>query len=427
MALTLTEARTALSPFVDNGVCSTDSRVIARINEAQRRLHSARAWLGVLARYSVPVVNGQFTLPSYTGSIQTTSGFGLESAIRVASTTASEGFLTNSVQAFLTDTGDVLPLNFVPTSSDFRTYAIEGAAPARVEVTGKLNYIGAVADTDLLVIDDVDALKLMILALYREENNQLELAQALENKAIERLTTKTDRALEAARRINYQTRKANTIQNSLGDFRSKLALDLIDGLRVSDAELVDLINNAEEALFARGCWYGAVENYRVNVTNTNEILLPNSIGTVLGVTMGNAPVSIFDRRYDFHENGPGYQEKDTSGYNMLIDRGEVYVNNEWKRRYFIRDSRAVECVNILAKKRWLAKYRDSEKMDIRNYPAIKEMVLALKSAEPEKVLFHENKAIALLQKELSEMRGGARNQLQVQMKSFAFGDIRALI
>ena len=55
------------------------------------------------------------------------------------------------------------------------------------------------------------------------------------------------------------------------------------------------------------------------------------------------------------------------------------------------------------------------------------MVLALKSAEPEKVLFHENKAIALLQKELSEMRGGARNQLQVQMKSFAFGDIRALI
>jgi hypothetical protein len=119
MALTLTEARTALSPFVDNGVCSTDSRVIARINEAQRRLHSARAWLGVLARYSVPVVNGQFTLPGYTGSIETTAGFGLESAIRVASTTASEGFLTNSVQAFLTDTGDVLPLNFVGLSAKF--------------------------------------------------------------------------------------------------------------------------------------------------------------------------------------------------------------------------------------------------------------------------------------------------------------------
>lgn len=427
MALTLTEARTALSPFVDNGVCSTDSRVIARINEAQRRLHSARAWLGVLARYSVPVVGGQFTLPSYTGSIETTAGFGLESAIRVASTTAPEGFLTNSVQAFLTDTGDVLPLNFVPTSSDFRTYAIEGTAPERVEVTGKLNYIGAAADTDLLVIDDVDAIKLMILALYREENNQLELAQALESKAIERLTTKTDRAIEAARRINYQTKKASTIQNSFGDFRAKLALDLEDGLRVSDPELGNLINNAEEALFARGCWYGTIESYRVNVTNTNEILLPNAIGTILGVTMGNSPVSIFERRYDYHENGPGYQEKDSSGNDMLVDRGEVYVNNEWKRRYFIRDSSATECINILAKKRWKSKSRDAEKMDIRNYPAVKTMVMALREKEPEKAMFYENKAIALLQKELSEMRGGAKNQLQIQMKNFALGEITALV
>jgi hypothetical protein len=143
--------------------------------------------------------------------------------------------------------------------------------------------------------------------------------------------------------------------------------------------------------------------------------------------MGGYSVSVFDRRYDFHENGPGYQEKDTSGYDMLIDRGEVYVNNEWKRRYFIRDSKAVECVNILAKKRWLPKYRDSEKMDIRNYPAIKEMVQALKSQEPEKVVFYENKAIALLQKELSEMRGGAKGHIQVQMKNFALSEIPCLM
>jgi hypothetical protein len=427
MALTLTEARTALSPFVDNGVCSTDSRVIARINEAQRRLHSVRAWLGVLARYSVTVSSGQFTLPASTGNISTVAGFGLESATRVATTTATAGFLTNGVQAFLTDTGDVLPLNFVPSSTDFRTYAIEGTAPARVEVTGKLNYVPAVADTDLLVIDDVDALKLMILAIYREENNQLELAQTLENKAVERLTVKTDRSIEAARRVNYQTKRASTIPNSLGDMRAKLALDLLDGLVVSDAELVNLVNNAEESLFSRGCWYGTIEHYRVNITNTNEILLPSSVGTILGVTMANQPVSIFDQRFDYHENGPGYQQKDSSGYNMLIDRGEVYYNNEWRRRYFVRDTNGNECVDILAKKRWQPKLKDSDKMDIRNYPAVKEMVLSLREKEPEKVSFYENKAVFLLQKELTEMRGGARNQLRVQMSNFAFGDIQALI
>ena len=55
------------------------------------------------------------------------------------------------------------------------------------------------------------------------------------------------------------------------------------------------------------------------------------------------------------------------------------------------------------------------------------MVLALKSSEPEKVLFHENKAIALLQKELSEMRGGAKGHIQVQMKNFALGEIATLL
>lgn len=427
MPLTLLQAKSALSNFVDNGVCPTDSRVVDKINEAQRRLHSERAWLGVNARFSVSVVSGQFTLPSATGNISTPAGFGLESASRVTSTTAQAGFLTNSVQAFLTDTTDILPLNFVPTSADFRTYAIQGSAPERVEITGKLNYVTAVTDTDLLVIDDVDALKLMILALHREENNQLEAAQALEAKALQRLTTKTDRSIEAARRVNYQTQKANTIPNSLGDFRSKLALDLADGLRVSDPELVDLINSAEEALFARGCWYGAVESYKVGVTNTNEILLPTIIGTVLGITMGNTPVSVFDRRYDFHENGPGYQQKNGGGYEALVDRGEVFVNNEWKRRYFIRSSIGVECVNVLAKKRWIAKYRDAERMDIRNYPAVKTMVMSLKETEPEKAMFYENKAIALLQKELSEMRGSARSTFQVQAPAFAAGEIRALV
>lgn len=427
MPLTLLEAKNALSPFVDNGVCPTDSRVVARINEAQRRLHSVRAWLGVLARYSVAVNNSQFTLPSPTGSITTVAGFGLESAVRVSSTTAAAGFLTNGVQAFLTDTTDVLPLNFVPTSSDFRTYAIEGTVPSFVEVTGKLNYVSAVNDTDLLVIDDVDAIKLMILALYREENNQLELAQSLENKAIERLTIKTDRAIEAARRINYQTRVSSEVPGSLGEFRSKLALDLSDGLRVSDAELVDVINNAEEALFGLGRWFGTIEQYRITVSNTQEILLPSSIGTVLAVTVDSRPISIFDRGFDFHENGTGFNETDSSGYDMLIDRGEVYANGEWRRRYFMRNSVPDECVRILAKKRWVRKMRDSDKMDIRNYPAVKEMVMALQAKEPEKTAFHEARAIAYLTKELAELRGGARNQVRVQGPGFAAGEIIALV
>ena len=112
---------------------------------------------------------------------------------------------------------------------------------------------------------------------------------------------------------------------------------------------------------------------------------------------------------------------------MLVDRGEVFHENEWKRRYFVRDANANECVNILAKKRWLQKNLDSDKMDIRNYQAIKEMVMALRETDVEKSNFHENKAVALLQKELTEMRGGAKNRLQVQMAHFAPGEVSILI
>lgn len=556
MPVTLIEAKAALSPYVDNGVCSTDTRVTARINEAQRRLHSMRAWLGVLARYSVTVSGGQFVLPAASGNISTISGFGLESAIKVSSTTAASGFLTNSVQAFLADSGDILSLNFISSSSDFRTYSIEGNAPERVEVTGKLNYVAAVADTDLLVIDDLDALKLMILALYREENNQLDLAQALENKAIERLTVKTDRAIEAARRINYQTKRVNSAYGTLGYFRSKLALDLSDGLRLEDGKLVDvinraidllldkkrlllsagrygvkdgltlpsftytstdsttlaitnyqvvrlavlsllstdleaaskyeaeavknleedlvtemeskrhaqystalttytpgtlgnmkarlafdlpnglkmsetelsnLLNTAEETLFSKGKWFGTIEHYKITVDSTQEVLLPNAVGSVLAVSIGNKPVNVFDRNFDYHENGTGYNTTESTGSDVFVDRGEVFSAGAWKRRYFVRNSYPDDCFNILIKKRWLRKNLDTSAMDIRNYPALKEMVLSLLSQDPNVSDFHANRSEIILKKELSEARGGARNQLRVQAPAFALGDVLSLL
>ena len=88
MAITLAEAKATLSVYVDNGVYQDDSRVIARINEAQRRLYAVRSWLGVLAKYVVQVNAGLFVLPDYTGSISQATGFGgfgLNTILRVTS------------------------------------------------------------------------------------------------------------------------------------------------------------------------------------------------------------------------------------------------------------------------------------------------------------------------------------------------------
>ena len=431
MAITLSEAKAFLAPYVDNGIYPTDDRVIARINEAQRRLHSYRGWLGVMAKFAVNVIGNTFSLPDYTGNLSTFAGFGLESASRVAETSASVGFMTNSVQAFVADSGSLVKMQFSPTSSDLRTFDLvdDSVGVVRVEITGKLQYQPAVNDTDLLVIQDLDALKLMVLCLWREQGGQLDVAKAFLDQAIERLTVKTERAVEAARRINFQTQAYSSKIGSVGEVRAKLALDLQDGIKLSDAELVNTMNDAEEALFALGKWYGTIERYRFEVTETNEVLVPSSIGTILYVSMDSMPIPIFDRNYDFHENGTGFSNRDSNGYNLLVDRGETFANNAWHRKYFIRNSNRPECIEVLAKKRWLAKQNDSDFLDIRNYQAIKCMAMSLLAAreKPDVAEFYEKKALGLLSKELAEMRGGSRISLSVQANNFGAGEIVGLI
>ncbi|NCY20485.1 hypothetical protein EBX31_00830 [bacterium] len=429
MPLTLSLAKSRLNTFIDNGVCSSDERVVFKINEAQRRLHAYRAWLGVLAKYYITPVDNVFTLPAYTGNISSAAGFGLESALLVNSTDVSGAQPINDVRAFVTPIGDLLDIVPSNTNTTARSYKILGDPVGKIEVTGKLNFIEASGDTDLLVIDDLEAIKLMLLAIYREENDQLEAAQALEAKAVEKLSIKTDRSVESARRLNFQTRLSLETDNSFGQMLSRLALDVEDGLRIFDSELADLLNQAEETLFNQGSWNNTVEQYKVTIDNAGEVYLPSSIGAVIGVAIDGRSVPVRDRMYDFHENGSGYQQKGTSGYELLVDRGEKMVAGQWMRRYFVRShSEPGTCVEVLAKKRWLRKRKNSDKMDIRNYPALKEMVVALRlKGQEEKAQFHETKAISYLQKELKESRGGARNTIQVQAKAFNAGEISALV
>jgi len=429
MPLTLSQAKSRLNTFIDNGICSSDERVILKINEAQRRLHAYRAWLGVLAKYFITPIQNTFTLPAYSGNISTFAGFGLESALLVNTTEVSGAQPINDVRAFVTPIGDLLDIVPTNTSSTIRSYKILGEPVDKIEVTGKLNFIEAAGDTDLLVIDDLEALKLMLLAIYREENDQLESAQALEAKAVERLVIKTDRAVEAARRLNFQTRLSTEIEHSFGQMLSRLALDIEDGLRVFDSELADILNHAEENLFNQGLWNGTVEQYKVSIDNAGEIYLPHSIGAILGVSIEGRSVQVRDRMFEFHENGVGFQEKGSSGYEVLVDRGEKLVAGQWMKRYFVRSHANVgTCVEVLAKKRWTRKRKNSDKMDIKNYPALKEMVISLRMKDKEEqAQFHENKAIAYLQKELKEARGGARGTLQVQARAFNAGEITALV
>lgn len=244
------EIKAEIARVVDNGVPATDPRVIQRVNQAQRRLYAVRAWLGVLAKYKVDLVNNIFTLPPELDTVHHVAAY---NGSGLASGTV---LLSDDANAFVHQDGDLIPLIYQPigTTANQIKYLVDptlGLTINSVVVTGKKKFTPVTQDSDPLIIEDLEALKLMVLALWREENNALELANGLQLKAVEHLTLKTDMAVDVARRLAYQARLSTASPSTMGFVRAKLALDLESGLKIDDGKLFDLINKAQDLLIGQ--------------------------------------------------------------------------------------------------------------------------------------------------------------------------------
>lgn len=565
--MTLGDIRSEIARVVDNGVPASDSRVVQRVNQAQRRLYAVRAWIGVLAKYKVDVANSIFTLPDELEDVHSVvkyNGAGLASGAVL---------LADQAEAFVHCDGDLLPIVFRPiVSANVFSYQIDpalGQNVASVVVTGKKKFTSVVSDSDKLVIADLEALKLMVMALWREENNQVDLATALQTKAIEHLAFKTDMAIEIARRLMYQTRLSiaapgtmafvrsrlaldlqyglktdeaqlfdlvnkaqdflidakrtllasgrygvkdglslpsysyilsdsstlpvpdyatiksavlslmansiseknpqfnpeaaakyeaeaikaleqdllvemenkrhtqysqaltNTSPNTFGHVKARLALDLPNGLRLSDSELARTVNRAEEVLLARGRWAGCVEELKVTVPKDGLIYLPANVDSLISATLNDVPVPVFDQAYDYNPNGPGFQtSEENSGTPGIIARGERVVNNQRLRVYFVRGNwNTTACARLMVKRRHVDYISDQDVMLLRTYSAIYSMVLStlLQDTDPEKAKYHEEQALLLLRAELEQYMSANLQNIKVQPSGFHMGDIGALV
>lgn len=237
--LTLGQARVLLAEYADGGSCSDSARVVSRINEAQQRLHSIRPWIGLMARYAVSVTSNTFIVPTALESVSRVTKY-----VGSAPSATNDGALiTDGVAAFLSDSQSILSLEFFQGTA--RTYTVPSSITA-VDVQGKKAFVPAVEDADVLLIDDFTALKLMLLAIWRENNDMLSAAAELEKKAIERMAYLTDSHVEVARKVNYQTRVTNSPAGTMGWTRARIALDLEGGLHFSDSEIFDKLNAAVE-------------------------------------------------------------------------------------------------------------------------------------------------------------------------------------
>lgn len=295
--MTLSEARTYLAPYVENGRCSDTSVVRIVINEAQRRLHAVGNYLGTVKRWGVTVdSNGEFTLPT-----------GAESVIRISELPTGLTHSTNGTvvatgpYAFVFDSPSLLRFSMIRPNR----FKIIGPYPAAVDVMGKVVFTDASNSTDELIIDDRDALKLMILGIWRENNNAPELANELIAKAQAYLETKTSLAIESAKSGLYQNMLYTCKPGTRGYARAKIALASNGGDRSSDAQMAEILDDAEKRIMSRNQFW---HSYLCKAVG-GYFSAPHEIESILRVDINNCPTHLYGPTAEYIETGVGYREE----------------------------------------------------------------------------------------------------------------------
>jgi hypothetical protein len=183
-------------------------------------------------------------------------------------------------------------------------FKILGPYPTAVDVMAKVAYVDAVNSNDVLIIDDKDALKLMVLGLWRENNNAPELANDLIGKAQAHLDTKTSVAVESAKTALFQNMLSSCQPGTRGYARAKLSLASTGGDRTSDAQMAEILDDAEQRIMSQTQFW---HSYLCKAVG-GYFAVPHEIEAILRVDINNCPTHLYGPTAEYIETGVGYRE-----------------------------------------------------------------------------------------------------------------------
>jgi hypothetical protein len=108
-----------------------------------------------------------------------------------------------------------------------------------------------------LILDEIDSTKLMILCAFREENNQLEMADGMEKKAFGYVERNVVNQVERARYTQFSS-LALASQNTFGGLVGRLGLEIFSSYKVPYTRMQSYVNQAYQE---------AVDHYNFIVRN----------------------------------------------------------------------------------------------------------------------------------------------------------------
>lgn len=371
--ITYGAAKPILATVVDNGLCEDDSRVRLRTNEAIKAILDEMIPVNGCATYDVQAsggpTGGYILLPKQLENaieVEVMGGSATNPHSVNMSTDVRQGWydIVNPftyvdpmaqhdnplIDMFLVpdpggededtrgDDRDPIEYTADPTTLR-RKYFYPGLSPsdAVVRVTGAKRYLPITADTDYLIVQNVLAIKMMIMAIEKLERDMLDEYAKLKSACIELLTAEVkkhqlDPRNTMRRKAAYEYDLAHYNEGTMGYARARLAFELPGGHMHGKSELTRLMEMAEMRLMNKGLPVGTIEEFHAEVF-AGRILAPERVKSIIVADYGGSPVDLRSIFFKYQKNGPGF----TGGCaNILQDEGEIFFSQAGRRRRMYR-------------------------------------------------------------------------------------------
>lgn len=433
-----------ISGVVDNGVCQDDPRVMVRLNEATKIILDAMIPVGgsIFAQViPIPDYPRFFILPPQFENVTEAHVVAPADAKVYGNKDIKQSWyeiVSNGNSPYLEPEqqmdNPLIDLGLITNPNDLsdlrRVYFYPGLDPgtATVQFQGARRYLPITNDEDYLIVQNVEALKCIILSIERYENNAIAEGQQYRQTGLEMLQQEVKKHMMDPR--NFAFRKANYLQdiqtfaqNTLGWVRAQIALDLPQAMHTAKRDLTWHINQAERRVMERGIWKDCVQTIQATVVG-GVIYMPLSVEAVLGINLNGQPIPIRSQFFQHLDNGPGC----FPAHPMLIDQGNKQQPgfSMARRKYkLIADCVNGSIITLAVKLRWLLKI-PTDMMTIKNYEVIRLMVTAKFLEEKEdwqNASINQQAALDILDKELRAYLGGIRHTVHIQTEGFSLGDV----
>ena len=143
---------------------------------------------------------------------------------------------------------------------------------ARSPLTWQTGGTTGVPTTGNLILPNLDATKNMILALWREENNQLELSNGLETKAYSYIERNITNEVERERRTAYESLTV-TGQNTFGGMTGRVGLETLIQYRMPVTRIKSFVNRSYQQAIDHHNFISRRENLERNTITFNALAL----------------------------------------------------------------------------------------------------------------------------------------------------------